>query len=47
VLVVVDTVSVEVPGVAPLTVTADALKAQLGDGVPPLTMLHDRLTLPK
>jgi hypothetical protein len=36
----------EVPGPALLIVTADVLKEQLGAGVPPLIMLHEKLTLP-
>jgi hypothetical protein len=36
----------EVPGAVPLIVTGDVLKEQLGAGVPPLIMLHERLTLP-
>jgi hypothetical protein len=36
----------EVPGVLPLIVTGDAPNEQLGAGVPPLIMLHERLTLP-
>jgi hypothetical protein len=32
--------------VAPLIVTVDPLKEQVGAGVPPLIMLHERLTLP-
>jgi hypothetical protein len=46
VLLEVETVSVEVPGVAPVIITGDVLKEQLGAGVPPLIMLHERLTLP-
>jgi hypothetical protein len=46
VLLEVETVSVEARGVALLAVTADVLKAQLGAEVPPLTMPHERLTLP-
>jgi hypothetical protein len=42
----VDTVSVEVPGAVPLIVTAGPLKEQVGAGVPPLIMPHERLTLP-
>jgi hypothetical protein len=42
----VETVSVEAPGAAPLIVTVDPLKEQLGAGVPPLTIPHERLTLP-
>jgi hypothetical protein len=45
VLVIVDTVSVEVAGLVPLIVTADALKEQVGPGIPPATV-HERLTLP-
>jgi hypothetical protein len=36
----------EFPGVLPLIVTGDVPKEQLGAGAPPLTMLHERLTLP-
>jgi hypothetical protein len=36
----------EVPGVLPLIVTVDPLKEHVGAGVPPLIMLHERLTLP-
>jgi hypothetical protein len=36
----------EFPGVLPLIVTGDVPKEQLGAGVPPLIMLHERLTLP-
>jgi hypothetical protein len=42
----VDTVSVEVPGVVPVIVTAGPLNEHVGAGVPPLIMLHERLTLP-
>jgi hypothetical protein len=43
---VVLTVSVEVPGAVPLIFTGDTLKVQVGAGVPPLTLLHERFTLP-
>jgi hypothetical protein len=46
VLLEVDTVSVEVPGALPVIVIGDTLKEQVGAGVPPLVLLHDRLTLP-
>ena len=42
----VDTVSVEVPGLVPLIVTADGLNEHVGAGVPPVMLPHERLTLP-
>jgi len=32
--------------VAPVIITGDVLKEQLGAGVPPLMLLQERLTLP-
>jgi hypothetical protein len=46
VLLEVDTVSVEVPGAVPVIVIGDALKEQVGAGMPPVMLLHERLTLP-
>jgi hypothetical protein len=40
------TISVEALGLAPLMITGYVLKEQLGGGVPPLMLLHERLTLP-
>jgi hypothetical protein len=46
VLLDVDITSVEVPGLAPLIVTVEVLKEQLGAGLPAVVTLHERLTLP-
>jgi hypothetical protein len=46
VLLDVDIISVEVPGLAPPIVTVEVLKEQLGAGLPAEVMLHERLTLP-
>jgi hypothetical protein len=46
VLLVVDTVSIEVTADVPLITTGDVLNEQVGAGVPPVTLLHERVTLP-
>jgi len=37
---------VEVPAAVPLITMGDALKEHVGGGVPPVMLLHDKLTLP-
>ena len=46
VLLVVETVRVEVPADAPLITTAGGVKEQVGEGNPPAMLLHDRVTVP-
>jgi hypothetical protein len=46
VLLVVDTVSVEVPELVPLIVITDGLKAQVGGWVPPVMLLQESVMLP-
>jgi hypothetical protein len=43
---VVDTVSVEGTAEVPLIVTDDGLNLQVGSGVPPVTLLQERVTVP-
>jgi hypothetical protein len=37
----------EVPADVPMITTGDVLNEQVGAGVPPVTLLHERLTLPE
>jgi hypothetical protein len=46
VLVVVETVSVEVPAPLPLMVMIAGLKAHVGAGFPPVMLLQESVTLP-
>jgi hypothetical protein len=46
VAVVVDTVSVEVLAEVPLITTEAGLKLQVGAGDPPVTLLHESVTVP-
>jgi hypothetical protein len=46
VLLVVETVSVEVPALLPLIVITEGLKAQVGVCVPPVMLLQESVTLP-
>jgi hypothetical protein len=46
VLLVVETVRVEVPGLLPLIVITDGLKEQVGAGDPPVMLLQESVTLP-
>jgi hypothetical protein len=46
VLVVVETVRVEVPALLPLIVIEDGLNEQVGAGVPPVMLLQEGVTVP-